>query len=34
MSSRRVVITGVGLINSLGLNVKDSWSGILSSKQK
>lgn len=32
MSSRRVVITGVGLINSLGLNAKDSWSGILSSK--
>lgn len=32
MSSRRVVITGIGLINSLGLNAKDSWSGILSSK--
>lgn len=32
MSSRRVVITGVGLINSLGLNAKDSWSGILNSK--
>jgi 3-oxoacyl-[acyl-carrier-protein] synthase II len=32
MSPRRVVITGVGLINSLGLSVKDTWSGILSSK--
>lgn len=32
MSLRRVVITGVGLVNSLGLNVKDSWSGILSGK--
>lgn len=32
MSSRKVVITGVGLVNSLGLDVKDSWSGILSSK--
>ena len=32
MSSRRVVITGVGIISSLGLNTKDSWSGILSSK--
>ena len=32
MSSRRVVITGIGLINSLALNAKDSWSGILSGK--
>jgi len=32
MSSRRVVITGIGLINSLGLNAKDTWSGILSGK--
>jgi 3-oxoacyl-[acyl-carrier-protein] synthase II len=32
MSSRRVVITGVGIINSLGLSVKDTWSNILSSK--
>lgn len=32
MSTRRVVITGVGLINSLGLNVQDSWLGILSGK--
>lgn len=31
-SRRRVVITGVGLINSLGLNTKDSWQGIVSSK--
>lgn len=31
-SRRRVVITGVGLINSLGLNARDSWQGILSSK--
>lgn len=32
MSFRRVVITGIGLVNSLGLNAKDSWSGILSGK--
>ena len=32
MSSKRVVITGIGLINSLGLNAKDTWSGILSGK--
>lgn len=32
MSPRRVVITGIGMVTSLGLNVKDSWSGILSSK--
>ena len=31
-SSRRVVITGAGLINSLGLNIEDSWSRILSSE--
>lgn len=32
MSPKRVVITGLGMVTSLGLNVKDSWSGILSSK--
>ena len=32
MLPRRVVITGIGLITSLGLNAKDSWAGILSGK--
>jgi 3-oxoacyl-[acyl-carrier-protein] synthase II len=32
MSPRRVVITGIGLVTSLGTNVKDTWSGILSGK--
>jgi len=32
MSPRRVVITGIGMITSLGLNAKDSWDGILSGK--
>lgn len=32
MSTRRVVITGVGMITSLALNAKDSWSGILAGK--
>lgn len=31
-STRRVVITGVGAVTSLGNNVKNTWSGILSSK--
>ena len=29
MSLRRVVITGVGAVTSLGHNVPDTWSGIL-----
>lgn len=32
MSKRRVVITGIGAVTPLGLNIKDSWSGILDSK--
>jgi 3-oxoacyl-[acyl-carrier-protein] synthase II len=32
MTKRRVVITGVGAVTPLGLNVKDSWANILSSK--
>lgn len=32
MSTRRVVITGVGMITSLALNAKDSWIGILAGK--
>ncbi|GAB4164139.1 MAG: beta-ketoacyl-ACP synthase II [Rickettsiaceae bacterium] len=32
MSPRRVVITGIGVVTSLGNNVKDTWSGILSGK--
>lgn len=32
MSLRRVVITGVGAVTSLGKNVPDTWSGILSGK--
>lgn len=29
---RRVVVTGLGLVSPLGLNVKDSWEGILAGK--
>ena len=32
MSPRRVVITGVGLLTSLGMNAKSSWDGILAGK--
>lgn len=32
MSPRRVVITGIGMMTSLGLNAKDSWAGILDGK--
>ncbi len=32
MNKRRVVITGIGAISPLGLNIKDSWDGIISSK--
>ena len=29
---RRVVITGIGLLTSIGFNVKDTWNNILSCK--
>ena len=32
MSPRRVVITGIGMMTSLGLGAKESWYGILESK--
>ncbi len=32
MSPRRVVITGIGMMTSLGLSVKDSWFGILAGR--
>lgn len=32
MSKRRVVITGIGAVTPLGLNIKDSWNGVLNSK--
>lgn len=32
MKQRRVVITGMGTINSLGLNVKDYWEGLKAGK--
>jgi 3-oxoacyl-[acyl-carrier-protein] synthase II len=32
MSKRRVVVTGIGLVTSLGHDVKKSWSGIVSGK--
>lgn len=32
MSPRRVVITGIGMVTSLGLTAKDSWAGILNGK--
>jgi 3-oxoacyl-[acyl-carrier-protein] synthase II len=32
MSTRRIVITGIGMITSLGLNASDSWAGILAGK--
>lgn len=32
MTKRRVVITGVGMLTPLGLNVKDSWQAILAGK--
>jgi len=30
--SRRVVVTGLGMVTPLGLNVKDTWDGILKGK--
>lgn len=32
MHQRRVVITGIGAVTSLGLNAKDTWSALLSGK--
>ena len=32
MEKRRVVVTGLGMVSPLGLSVKETWSGILSSK--
>jgi 3-oxoacyl-[acyl-carrier-protein] synthase II len=32
MSHKRVVVTGLGLVSPLGLNVKENWSNIISSK--
>ncbi|WP_372715955.1 beta-ketoacyl-ACP synthase II [Immundisolibacter sp.] len=32
MGKRRVVITGLGMVSPLGLDVKSSWSGILAGK--
>lgn len=32
ISKRRVVVTGVGLVTSLGLNTVNSWAGILTGK--
>ena len=32
MSKRRVVVTGLGLVTSLGHDVSSSWSGIVSGK--
>ncbi|MBE0426800.1 MAG: beta-ketoacyl-ACP synthase II [Nitrospirae bacterium] len=32
MSKRRVVITGVGMINPLGLNAENSWNNLLAGK--
>ena len=32
MAKRRVVITGLGIVSPVGLNVKDSWANILAGK--
>ena len=32
MSGRRVVVTGLGMVSPLGLDVASSWSGILAGK--
>jgi len=32
MTQRRVVVTGLGLVSPVGLNVKDSWANILAGK--
>ena len=32
MSKKRVVVTGMGMVTPLGLNVTDTWKGILAGK--
>ena len=32
MANRRVVITGLGMVSPVGLNVADSWTNILAGK--
>lgn len=32
MSRRRVVVTGIGMLSPLGIDVAQSWSGILAGK--
>ena len=32
MSKQRVVVTGLGMVSPLGLNVEDTWAGILAGK--
>ncbi|MDH5614454.1 MAG: beta-ketoacyl-ACP synthase II, partial [Gammaproteobacteria bacterium] len=32
MGKRRVVVTGLGMVSPVGLNVKDSWENILAGK--
>lgn len=32
MAKKRVVVTGLGMVTPLGLNVEDTWSGILAGK--
>ena len=32
MSKRRVVVTGLGIVSPVGLNVKESWESILAGK--
>ena len=32
MGNKRVVITGMGTVNPLGMNVEDTWKGVLSGK--
>jgi len=32
LSSRRVVVTGLGIVSPVGLNVKDSWASVIAGK--
>ncbi|MCK4704582.1 MAG: beta-ketoacyl-ACP synthase II, partial [Gammaproteobacteria bacterium] len=32
MSKRRVVVTGMGIVSPVGLNLKESWDNILAGK--
>ena len=32
MSRRRVVVTGLGIVSPVGLNLKETWDGIVSGK--